>query len=158
MYEDAQRGDRKGGRSPFGGFGWDDAQTAVYSTKAVETRQVKVLVDTSVWIAHFQRSDLRFQALLSDGSALIHSAVVGELACGNLTRRSRVLSDLRKLSAAAEADPEDTLFVIESRRLWGKGIGWTDAQLIASALLTSCSLWSHDKQLQKVAAGLGIAY
>jgi predicted nucleic acid-binding protein len=119
---------------------------------------VKVLVDTSVWIAHFQRSDLRFQALLSDGSALIHSAVVGELACGNLTRRSRVLSDLRKLSAAAEADPEDTLFVIESRRLWGKGIGWTNAQLIASALLTGCSLWSHDKQLQKVAAGLGIAY
>lgn len=119
---------------------------------------MKVLVDTSVWIAHFQRGDPRFQALLSDGSVLIHPAVVGELACGNLARRARVLSDLRKLPAAAEADQEDILFVIESRRLWGKGIGWSDAQLIASALLTGCQLWTHDKRLHAVAAGLGIAY
>jgi hypothetical protein len=84
--------------------------------------------------------------------------VVGELACANLTRRARVLSDLEKLPAATEADREDTLFVIASRKLWGKGIGWTDAQLIASALLTDCKLWSHDKRLHAVAAALGIGH
>jgi predicted nucleic acid-binding protein len=119
---------------------------------------VKVLADTSVWVAHFRRNNPRLQALLADGEVLMHPAVVGELACGNLTRRARVLSDLQKLPAAVEADREDALFVIESRRLWGKGIGWTDAQLVASALLTECALWTLDKHLHRVAAALGIAH
>jgi predicted nucleic acid-binding protein len=119
---------------------------------------MKVLVDTSVWIAHFRQSDSRLQAVLSSGAVLMHPAVVGELACGNLNRRGKLLADLLKLPAAAEADPEDIMFVIESRRLWGKGIGWTDAQLIASALLTGCALWTHDKQLRAVAGALGIAH
>jgi predicted nucleic acid-binding protein len=88
----------------------------------------------------------------------MHPAVVGEIACGNLTRRSKVLSDLQKLLFAALPGEDDTLFVIESRRLWGKGIGWTDAQLVASALLTGCALWTHDKQLHNVAVSLRIAY
>jgi len=88
----------------------------------------------------------------------MHPAVVGELACGNLTRRGKVLSDLQKLPAASVADREDTMFVIESRRLWGKGIGWTDAQLVASALLTGCAFWTHDKRLRAAAIALRIAY
>jgi predicted nucleic acid-binding protein len=88
----------------------------------------------------------------------MHPAVVGEIACGNLTRRNKVLSDLQELLLADLADKDDTLFVIESRRLWGKGIGWTDAQLVASALLTGCALWTHDKRLHDVAVSLRIAY
>jgi predicted nucleic acid-binding protein len=119
---------------------------------------MKVLADTSVWVDHFRRSDSRLQGLLSDDKILIHPAVIGELACGNLTRRDNVLSDLQQLPAAAIAGREDAMFVIESRKLWGKGIGWTDAQLVASALLSGCELWTHDKQLQKIAAALSIAY
>jgi predicted nucleic acid-binding protein len=84
--------------------------------------------------------------------------VIGELACGNLARRNKVLSDLQKLPVASVADQEDALFVIESRRLWGKGIGWTDAQLVASALISGCKIWTRDKQLRSVAAALGIAH
>jgi len=119
---------------------------------------MKVLVDTSVWIEHFRRSDPRLQALLSDGQVFMHPAVVGELACENLTRREKVLSNLQKLPPASVADREDALFVVESRRLYGKGIGWGDAQLVASALLTGCKLWTHDKRLHRVAASLRIAY
>jgi hypothetical protein len=50
------------------------------------------------------------------------------------------------------------MFVIESRNLSGKGIGWTDAQLVASALISGCKLWSHDKRLREVASELGIAH
>jgi predicted nucleic acid-binding protein len=117
-----------------------------------------VLVDTSVWIAHFRRSDPRLNALLHDGAVVMHPSVVGEIACGNLTGRNKVLSDLQKLPPAAVADKDDILFVIESRRLWGKGIGWTDAQLVASALLTACALWTLDKKLHAVAAALRIAH
>jgi len=119
---------------------------------------VKVLVDTSVWITHFRRCDPQLQAFLFDGDVFMHPAVVGELACGNLPRREKVLSDLQKLPSASVADREDTLFVIDSRVLWGKGIGWTDAQLVASALLTGCKLWTHDKRLHAVASALHIAY
>jgi predicted nucleic acid-binding protein len=119
---------------------------------------VKVLADTSIWIAHFRRSDPRLQGLLHKSEVFIHPAVVGELACGNLTGRNKVLSDLQKLPLASVADIDDTLFVIEARRLWGKGIGWIDAQLVSSALLTGCALWTHDKKLHNVAVGLRIAY
>jgi predicted nucleic acid-binding protein len=119
---------------------------------------VIALVDTSVWIAHFRRSDPRLLTLLSRGEVFVHPAVIGELACGNLTRRDRVLSDFQKLPGAAIADHQETLFVIESHRLWGKGIGWADAQLVASALLTGCKLWTQDKRLHEVAAALHISY
>jgi predicted nucleic acid-binding protein len=119
---------------------------------------VITLVDTSVWIAHFRRSDPRLLTLLSEGEVFMHPAVIGELACGNLTRRDTVLSDFRTLPCAAVADQQEVLFVIESRRLWGKGIGWVDAQLLASALLTGCKFWTQDKRLHKVAAEFHIAY
>jgi predicted nucleic acid-binding protein len=119
---------------------------------------VKVLADTSIWIAHFRRSDPRLRGLLHNSEVFMHPAVVGELACGNLTGRNKVLSDLQKLPPASVADLDDTLFVIESRRLWDKGIGWIDAQLVASALLTGCALWTHDKKLHSVAVALRIAY
>jgi len=118
---------------------------------------VRILADTSVWIAHFRRREPRLQLLLSEGGILMHPAVIGELACGNLARRQQVLSDLQRLPTAATADRADAMFVIESRKLWGKGIGWIDTQLISSALLSGCVLWTYDKHLHKVAATLGIA-
>src|ERR1700679_2632375 len=84
--------------------GRDDAQTAADPKKAAASRQVTVLVDTSVWIAHFRLSDPRLQALLSDGELLMHPAVIGELACGNLKCREEVLADLQQLPFSAAAD------------------------------------------------------
>ena len=43
---------------------------------------------------------------------------------------------------------------IESRRLWGKGLGWVDCQLIASALMTGCRLWTADRALSRVCAAI----
>jgi len=115
-----------------------------------------VLADTSVWVDHFRRTNPRLEKLLADGNLLIHPAVIGELACRTLSRRQEVLTHLRRLPAALLTSPDETLFVVESRRLWGKGIGWTDAQMIASALLSDCTLWTLDKRLDAVASALGI--
>ncbi len=47
--------------------------------------------------------------------------------------------------------------MIEARRLYGLGIGLTDAHLIASVFLNSpILLWTRDKQLRKAAEALGI--
>jgi predicted nucleic acid-binding protein len=118
-----------------------------------------ILVDTSVWIDHFRQSDPRLLTLLDDRGVRMHPAVVGELACGTLRNRSQTISYLQSLPLAASiADAEETMFVIESRNLWGKGIGWSDAQLVASALISGCKLWTHDRQLRDVASALGIAH
>jgi len=118
-----------------------------------------ILVDTSVWIDHFHRSDPRLKTLLDEEGVLMHPAVIGELACGTLPGRSRTLRDLQSLPPIPLiADAEETMFVVESRNLWGKGIGWTDAQLVASALISGCKLWTYDKQLHQVATKLKIAY
>jgi predicted nucleic acid-binding protein len=117
-----------------------------------------ILADTSVWISHFRGSDRRLQTLLDEGGVLMHPVVIGELACGNLPRRSRTLIDLQSLPPVASiADVEETMFVIESRNLWGKGIGWADGQLVASALLSGCELWTLDKRLREIAVALRIA-
>jgi predicted nucleic acid-binding protein len=118
-----------------------------------------ILVDTSVWIDHFRRSDPQLQTLLNDRGVLMHPAVVGELACGTLVDRRRTLGYLQDLPQPASiADVEETMFVVDSRTLWGKGIGWSDAQILASALISGCKLWTHDRRLHELATELGIAH
>jgi hypothetical protein len=42
--------------------------------------------------------------------------------------------------------------------LYGRGIGWVDAHLLAATRLTDdCRLWTRDKNLAAVAAELGLA-
>jgi predicted nucleic acid-binding protein len=40
----------------------------------------------------------------------------------------------------------------------GKGIGYIDVHLLASARLAGASLWTRDKRLQSVAVELGLAH
>lgn len=110
-----------------------------------------VLADTSVWIGHFRGQEPEFGPLLVDGSVLMHPFVLGELACGNLRQRARVLGYLDTLPSAVVARDDEVLGVIATWKLHGRGIGWTDAHLIASALLTKCVLWTLDERLKTAA-------
>ena len=56
-----------------------------------------ILVDTSVWIEHLRAGSPALSRLLEQGLVLAHPSVIGELACGNLQNRSRVLADLAAL-------------------------------------------------------------
>ncbi len=117
-----------------------------------------ILVDTSVWIDHLQVGDERLAALLDAGEVLGHAFVTGELALGNLQRRNAVLSDLRELPQANVASDEEVLHLIDRQALFGRGIGYIDAHLLASVRLTAGSkLWTRDRRLQAVAAELGLA-
>jgi predicted nucleic acid-binding protein len=113
-----------------------------------------ILADTSVWVGHLRKSDPRLRQLLLDGQALMHPLVIGEIACGNLRNRASILRLLRELPMAALARDEEVLAAVEGHRLWGKGIGWIDAHLLASALLSNCALWTHDRRLRAAAAQL----
>jgi len=115
-----------------------------------------ILVDTSVWIEHFRSGSARLKTLLFDEQVLCHPFIVGELACGTLQKRAEILSMLKALPEAHLLEHEEVLGFLEVRRLHGWGIGWVDAHLLASSLLTGCTLWTFDKPLRKAAAALNV--
>jgi predicted nucleic acid-binding protein len=117
-----------------------------------------VLVDTSVWVSHLRDGSAELANLLNIGSVLCHPLIIGELACGNLKDRAVILSFLKLLPMSIEAEHEEVFSFIENNRLMGKGIGYVDAQLIASAVLTGVPIWTLDKKLAQVADGLHIKY
>jgi predicted nucleic acid-binding protein len=114
-----------------------------------------ILVDTSVWIEHFRRGGV-LRELLSRAVVLTHPFVVGELACGNLSHRTSILNDLNALPAAVSATHEEVLRLVEDRKFWGKGIGWIDVHLLASALLLNCSFLTLDERLGRLAKDAGV--
>ena len=117
-----------------------------------------ILVDTSVWVDHLRSGVPELAGLLEDGEASTHPFVVGELACGNLRNRAEVLELLGNLPELPVATHGEVMEVIEGRALMGRGLGYIDVHLLASALLApSARLWTLDRRLARVAAELGVA-
>jgi predicted nucleic acid-binding protein len=118
-----------------------------------------ILVDTSVWIDHFRRGVSALAGILEQGSVLMHPFILGELACGNLKNRAELLRLLQDLPRAQAATDAEVLDLIERRALMGRGIGYIDAHLLASAVLTDTApLWTRDKLLNQVAQELNIVF
>lgn len=118
-----------------------------------------IIVDSSVWIDHLDHGDPLMTRLLDAGDVLVHPFVMGEIACGNLPNRSTVLEEMGNLYAPVVAEHGEALFVIEQQRLMGRGIGYVDVHLLASALLTdSTRLWTRDRRLHNAANELGVVF
>jgi len=114
------------------------------------------LADTSVWVAHLRSGSRALALALTDGEVLGHPHVTGELACGNLRGRDVVLRLLRDLPQATLATEDEALECIERNRLHGRGLGWTEVQLLTSALLTPARLWTLDAALAREARRCGV--
>jgi len=117
-----------------------------------------ILVDTSVWVDHLRAGNRKLQSLLEDAKVLAHPFVVGELACGSLRNREEVLSLLQALPEAQAAEHEEVMRIVEREQLYGRGLGWIDAHLLASARLSSAALWTLDRRLSKFASALALAF
>ena len=117
-----------------------------------------ILVDASVWIEHVRAPDEIMLELLRDQRVLTHPFVIGEIVLGHVRRREIVLSELKELPLAPVVDDEEVLEFIEDRRLFGQGIGYVDAHLLASSMIADrTSLWTLDKNLRAAAERLGLA-
>ena len=117
-----------------------------------------VLVDTSVWVDHLRSGDARLQEALYAGNVITHPFVIGELACGNLRQRLKVLRLLESLPIATVATHKDALTLLDAHRLYGKGLGYIDVHLLSSARLGHDKLWTRDKSLQSAASSLKILF
>lgn len=117
-----------------------------------------VLVDTSVWVEHLRQGSAGLAALLDEGHVVCHPFIIGELACGNLKNRDEILRLLQALDNAAPAEHEEVMRFIETHGLMGKGLGYIDMHLLASARLSNMPLWTLAKRLDEACSRLGLRY
>jgi hypothetical protein len=71
-------------------------------------------------------------------------------------RRTAVIADLKRLPPSPLVPDEEVLELILARQFSGRGIGWVDVHLLASALVAGCGLWTFDGRLGAVARDLGV--
>ena len=115
-----------------------------------------ILVDTSVWVDHFKRSNNALSELLEAGEAACHPFIIGELACGGIQNRPEILSLLAALPSLTKAQDDELLEFIDLHSLTGRGLGLIDIHLLASCKLDGELLWTGDKKLSKAADALKI--
>jgi len=120
-----------------------------------------VLVDTSVWIRFLSNRPpyaAELDHLLSRGEVSGHDFVYGELLIGDKGGRKQLLAAYEQMHQAPIVTHGEIVMFVRERRLHGRGIGWIDAHLLASALVGRLQLWTADPRLTLLAKRFGIAY
>jgi predicted nucleic acid-binding protein len=118
-----------------------------------------IVVDSSIWIDHIHAPVPHLDQILLREHALMHPHVLGEIALGNIRNRKLVLFRLGRLPVPNVAKEGYVEFLIDEMELFGTGVGYTDAHLLAATRLTpDGQLWTRDKRLHKQAERLGVAY
>ena len=117
-----------------------------------------VIVDTSIWVTHLRKGSRQLEKLLKDAEVMCHPFIIGELACGNLKNRNEIISLLQSLPMVPMIEFDEFLFFIDRNHLIGKGIGFVDVHLLASAQLAGMPLWTADKKLKSAADQLKLAF
>lgn len=120
-----------------------------------------VLVDTSVWIRFLSNRApyaAELQGLLSRGEVCAHDLVFGELLIGDKGTRRPLLADYALMQQSPVVAHREVVEFVRQRGLHGRGIGWIDTHLLASALVGRVCLWTADARLAAVASELGVGY
>jgi predicted nucleic acid-binding protein len=117
-----------------------------------------ILVDTSVWVDHLRKSEAGLRNLLLSGRVVSHPLVIGELAMGNFSRRDVLIKELGDLPKSEVADDDEVLHFVSRESLFGLGVGYIDAHLLAAVrLVPGTLLWTRDKRLKEIASRFNLA-
>lgn len=115
-----------------------------------------ILADSSIWVDHLRNNNEELVELLLQEMIVSHPLVVAELALGSLRQRNLVLGELDALPGLPVATISEVRALVETRKLYSRGIGFVDAALLASCLLRQgTKLWTRDRRLENVASELG---
>jgi predicted nucleic acid-binding protein len=120
-----------------------------------------VLVDTSVWIrflANLKPFAEELDSLLSQDEVAGHDLIHGELLIGDAGRREELLNYYNRIHRLHPISDAEVVSFVRARKLHGRGIGWIDAHLLASALVADILLWTADQRLAGLARDLGVGY
>jgi predicted nucleic acid-binding protein len=122
---------------------------------------MSVLVDTSVWIRFLSNQApfaVELDRLLADDAVAGHECVYGELLVGDRGGRETLLSGYERMEQIPPVPHSEVVAFVRARKIRGRGIGWIDAHLLASALVAGARLWTADVPLETLADELGIAH
>jgi predicted nucleic acid-binding protein len=120
-----------------------------------------VLVDTSVWIrflANRAPYAAELDRLLDRDDVAGHDLILGELVIGDPGSREALLTSYEAMHQLTVVSHPEVVAFVRSYRLHGRGIGWIDAHLLASALVADVPLWTADERLARMAHELGAGY
>lgn len=115
------------------------------------------LYDSSVWIDFLRETDDTLEQALRAKQVLCHPFVIGEVLLGSVAHRDELEKRMSLLPSVEKASDKEAFLLIRSKHIYGRGIGWVDVHLLASAKLTGVSLETRDKRLKQVAEDLGVA-
>jgi hypothetical protein len=116
-----------------------------------------ILADTSIWVDYLRSGNPEMEGRLRRGQIVMHPFVVAEIALGSLRNRRKRLDEMESLLEVRVAQLNEVRHMIEAHALYSKGIGLTDAHLIASCPMTpGTQLWTRDGNMEKAARALGI--
>jgi predicted nucleic acid-binding protein len=121
---------------------------------------MNVLVDTSVWVAHFRKANADLITLLVSNRVLGHPLALAEIACATPpSPREQTLDDMALIGQAHTASFTEIIAFIESEPSYGLGCGFVDIALLASACITpDAKLLTHDKKLMQLAKRLEVDF
>jgi predicted nucleic acid-binding protein len=120
-----------------------------------------VLVDTSIWIrslANRAPYTRELDRLLAFDEVAGHELVYGELLIGDRGGRRKLLAAYERLYQTLTVPHRDVVEFVRGRDLHGRGVGWVDIHLLASALVARVRLWTADPRFSAMAAELGVGY
>jgi predicted nucleic acid-binding protein len=120
-----------------------------------------ILVDTSVWLRFLANREpyaAELDRLLGRDEVSGHDFVLGELLVGDKGGRRQLLADYEQMHQAPVIPHREVVAFVRLRRLNGRGVGWIDAHLLASALVGRLRLWTADPRLATLAKDLSVAY
>jgi predicted nucleic acid-binding protein len=120
-----------------------------------------VLVDTSVWIRFLAGREpfaSELDGLLQRDEVVGHELVFGELLIGDRGGRVKLLSSYQLMHQGRSVPHEDVVRFVRDRKLHGRGVGWIDIHLLASAIVDDHSLWTADPRLATLAEDLDVAH
>jgi predicted nucleic acid-binding protein len=120
-----------------------------------------ILVDTSVWIRYLANQQpflAELDRLLATDKVDGHELVYGELLIGDSGGRAAFLAKYERLRQVPIIPHRDVVAFVRAHRLHGRGIGWIDVHLLASAMAGRVQLWTADRDLAELAKEFGVAY
>jgi len=117
-----------------------------------------VIVDTSVWVENLRTGNDQLEELLIEAEVICHEFIIGELACGNLRNRGEILGLLKALPVSPTVGHLEFLHFIDEQQLMGRGIGFVDVHLLASAQLSGVPIWTVDRKLAEISKALSLQY
>ena len=117
-----------------------------------------ILVDSSVWIDHLRLSNSRLCVLLENHEVLMHTMILGELACGSLQHRNQRLRQWQDLPRLPSVPDDEAIRFIDHHSIMSRGLGFIHVHLLASVAATPATrLWTRDRTLGEIAADLDLS-